>query len=177
MKKQGSGTVYDRTPAKRGRWQPQSPAYTAKSMPRDIYTKKGDDSSNKEEQSKRKDAGNDAPDPKKCGDDGYDDSSKDDEEKVTNPDNTWTLFQSIRKLTPKCIQAMDNLGQHTLDDLEIIGSATPVDIAILTATTITHVTAMRIAIFSKFLYLWGDLQRNATLSLMARHISKKNRYQ
>ena len=43
---------------------------------------------------------------------------------------------------------MGNLGYHTVDDIEIVGSATPVDIAILTATTIIHVTAMRIAIFS-----------------------------
>ena len=46
------------------------------------------------------------------------------------------------------------------------------DIAVLTATTITHVTPMRIAIFSKFLYLRGNFQRNATLSIMARHNNK-----
>ena len=64
---------------------------------------------------------------------------------------------------------MGNLSYHKVDDLEIIGYATPVNIAILTATTITHVTATRIAKFSKFLYLRGNLQRNATLSIMARH--------
>ena len=59
MKKQGSGKVYDSTPAKRGSSKPKAPAYTAKKKPKDIYTKKGDDSSNKEEQSKgkKKDAG------------------------------------------------------------------------------------------------------------------------
>ena len=67
---------------------------------------------------------------------------------------------------------MGNLGYHTLDDLEIIGSATPVDISILTTITITHVTAVRIAIFSKFLYLRINFQRIATLSLMARHNNK-----
>ena len=67
---------------------------------------------------------------------------------------------------------MGNLGYHTVYDLEILGSTTPVDISILTATTITHVTAMRIAIFFKFLYLRGNLQRNTTLSLMARHNNK-----
>ena len=45
MKKQGSGTVYDRTPTKRGRRYSQAPAYNTKKNPRNIYTKKGDDSS------------------------------------------------------------------------------------------------------------------------------------
>ena len=106
------------------------------------------------------------------GDDRYNDSSKDEEEKVTNPDNAWTFFQSVYKLTPKCIEVMGKLGYHTLDYLDIIGSATPVDIAILTDTNITHVTAMRIAVFSKFLYMRGNFQRNTTLSLMARHNNK-----
>ena len=68
MKKEGSGTVYDRTPAKRGRWEPQYPAYNAKSNPRDVYTKKVDDSSNEEDKSKRKDTGYNAPDPNNSGD-------------------------------------------------------------------------------------------------------------
>ena len=59
-----------------------------------------------------------------------------------------------------------------MDDIEILGSTTPVDIAIFNATTITHVTAMRIAIFSKFLYLRRNFQRNATLYLMVRHNNK-----
>ena len=42
----------------------------------------------------------------------------------------------------------------------------------LTAATITHATAMRMAFFTKFLYLWGDFKRNATLPLMARHKNK-----
>ena len=95
VKKQGSGTVYDRTPARRGRWEPQASAYNAKRKPRDIYTKKVDDSSEKEEQSKRKDAGNDAPDPNGSGEDEDDDSSKDEEEKVNNPEDAWTFFQSV----------------------------------------------------------------------------------
>ena len=36
MNKQGSSTVYDRTPAKRGRWEPQVPAYTVKRKPKDL---------------------------------------------------------------------------------------------------------------------------------------------
>ena len=39
IKKQDSCMVYDRTPAKRRRWEPQNPVYTAKREPRDIYTK------------------------------------------------------------------------------------------------------------------------------------------
>ena len=42
----------------------------------------------------------------------------------------------------------------------------------LTATTITHATAMRIAIFTRFLYLRGDFKGNTTLPLMARHNNK-----
>ena len=42
----------------------------------------------------------------------------------------------------------------------------------LTAPTITHATVMRIAIFTKFLYLRGDFKSNATLPPMARHNSK-----
>ena len=61
VKKQGSGTVYDRTPTKRGSWDPQAPAYTANSNPMDLYTKKGDDSSNEEDQYKRKDADDNTP--------------------------------------------------------------------------------------------------------------------
>ena len=57
-------------------------------------------------------------------------------------------------------------------DLDILGSATPVDIAMLTPTTITHTTAMRMEIMTKFLYLWGYFKRNATLPLMARHNNK-----
>ena len=67
---------------------------------------------------------------------------------------------------------MGNLGYNTVDDIEILASATSVVIAILTATTINHVTAMRIVVFSKFLYLRGNFQRNATLSLIARHNNK-----
>ena len=104
MNKQGSGTVYDRTPAKRGRWEPQDPAYTDNRKPRYLYKKKGDDSYDKEEEYKRKDAGNEAPDPKDSGDDGDDDSSKDKEEKVTNPEDAWTLFQSAYKLTPNVLR-------------------------------------------------------------------------
>ena len=59
-----------------------------------------------------------------------------------------------------------------MDNLEILGSATPVDIVILTATTITHATAMRIVIFAKFLYQRGYFKSNATLTLMARHNNK-----
>ena len=46
MKKQGSGKVYDSTPAKRRSRKPKSPAYTAKKKPKYLYTKQGDDSSN-----------------------------------------------------------------------------------------------------------------------------------
>ena len=67
---------------------------------------------------------------------------------------------------------MGNLGYHTLDDLEILGYATPVDITMLTVTTTTNATALRIAIFDKFLYLWGYFKRNATLPLMAQHNNK-----
>ena len=45
MKKQGSGKVYDSTPAKRVSSKPKAPAYTAKENPNYLYTKKGDDSS------------------------------------------------------------------------------------------------------------------------------------
>ena len=75
MKKQGSGTFYDRNLAKRGSSEPQAPAYTVKRKPNDLYTKKGDESSNKEKQSKRKDAGDNSPDPNDSGDNGEDDSS------------------------------------------------------------------------------------------------------
>ena len=54
-------------------------------------------------------------------------------------------------------------------DLDILGSATPVYIAMLAAATITHATGIRIEIFTKFLYLQVDFKRNATLPLMARH--------
>ena len=77
MKKQGYGTVYYRTTAKRGLWELQVPYYTAKRNPRDIDSKKGDDSYDEEDKSKRKYAGNDAPDSNNSGDNGYDDSSKD----------------------------------------------------------------------------------------------------
>ena len=175
MKKQGSGKVYDSTPAKRGSRKPKDPAYTAKKNPKDLYTKKCDDSSNKENQSKgkKKDAGKDSSDPTDSGDNGDDDSSEDDEEKVTNPDDAWTFFQEACKLTAECTEYFGNLGYHTVDDLEILGSATPVDIVILTSTTITHATVTRIAIFTKFLYLRGYFKRNATLTLMARHNNNK----
>ena len=103
MKKQGSYTVYDRIPAKRGRWYPQAPTYTAKRNPRYIYKKKGDNSSNEEDTYKRKDAGDGAPDTNDSGDDRDNDTSKYKKEKVTNPDNAWKLFLSVCKLTPKCI--------------------------------------------------------------------------
>ena len=64
------------------------------------------------------------------------------------------------------------MGYHTVDELEILGSATPVDISMLTATIITHATMMRIAIFSKFIYLRGYFKSNATLPLMAQHNNK-----
>ena len=96
MKKQGSRTVYDRNPAKREHWDPEDPAYTTKRKPRNIYTHKGGDYSYKEKQSKRRDAGDDAPDPNN-------DSFEDKEEKVTNPDDAWSFFQSVCKLNPKCI--------------------------------------------------------------------------
>ena len=70
--------------------------------------KKGDDSSGEEEKYKRKDAGNYAPDPNDSCDDGDDDSSEDEKEKVTNPDNAWTFFQSVYKLTPKCMRLWVN---------------------------------------------------------------------
>ena len=72
MKKQVSGKVYDSTPAKRGPRKPKVPAYTTKTISKDIYTKKGDYSSGEEEQSKRKmkDAGNDSSDHKVSGDNG-----------------------------------------------------------------------------------------------------------
>ena len=83
MKKQGSGKIYDSTPVKRGYRKPKAPAYTANKNPKDLYTKKGDDSSDKEEQSKskRKDAGNDSSDPNDSSDNRDDDSSGDDKEK------------------------------------------------------------------------------------------------
>ena len=70
MKKQISGKVYDSTPVKRGSKKPKSPAYTAKIKPKYLYTKKGDDSSNEEEQSKgkRNDSGDDSYDPNDSGD-------------------------------------------------------------------------------------------------------------
>ena len=76
MKKQGSATVYDSTPAKRGRWYPQAPTYTSKRNPSYIYKKKGDNSSNEEEKYKRKDAGDDAPGTNDSGGDGDNDTSK-----------------------------------------------------------------------------------------------------
>ena len=174
MRKQGSVKVYDSTPAKRGPRNPKSPAYTAKKNPKDLYTKKGDESSDKEEKSKRKrkDAGDDSSDPNDSGDDRDNDSSRDDGQKVTNPGDVWTFFQKACKITAECTEALGKLGYHTVDDLERIGFATPVDISTLTATTITYATAMRITIFPKFLYLWGDFKSNATLPLMTRHNNK-----
>ena len=89
MKKQVYGKVYDSTPAKRGPRKPKAPAYTAKKYPKDLYMKKGDESSNKEEQSrsKRKDAGDNSCGLNDSGDDRDNDSSRDNEEKVTNPDD------------------------------------------------------------------------------------------
>ena len=77
MKKQGSGKLYDSIPAKRGSRKPKAPAYTAKKNPKDLYTKKGDDSSDEEEQSKgeNNDAGDDSSDPKDSGDNRDNDSS------------------------------------------------------------------------------------------------------
>ena len=65
MKKQGSGKVYDSTPAKRGSRKPKASPYTTKKNLKYLYTKKGDDSSDEEEQSKgkSKDAGGDSSDP------------------------------------------------------------------------------------------------------------------
>ena len=81
MKKQGPGKVYDITHAKRGFRKPKAPAYTAKKNRKDLYRNKGDDSSDEDEQSKRKrkDAGKDISDPNDSGDDGEDDSSGEDE--------------------------------------------------------------------------------------------------
>ena len=169
MKKQVSGKVYDSIPAKRGSSKLKDPAYTAKKNPKDLYTKKGNDSSNEDDQSKgkKRDAGDDISDPNDSGDNGDDDSSGDNKEKVTNPEDAWKFFQEACKLTAECTESLGNLGYHTVDDLEILGSDTPVDIAVLTANTITHATTMRIAIFNKFLYLRGDFRINATLPLMA----------
>ena len=89
MKKQGAGKVYDSTPAKRGPRKPKALACTAKENPKYLYRKKGDESFNKEEQSKSKGkgAGNDSSGPNDIGDNGDNDSSGDDEEKVTNQDD------------------------------------------------------------------------------------------
>ena len=67
MKKQGAGAVYYGNPTKSGRRELQAPVYTVKRKPRDLYTKKVDESSDEEEQSKskRKDAGDDSPDSKR----------------------------------------------------------------------------------------------------------------
>ena len=146
MKKKGSEKVYDITPAKRGSRKPKAPAYTSKKNPKYIYNKKCGDFSEEEEQSKggNKDAGDDRSDYNNSGDDGENDSFGDDEEKVTNPDDAWTFFQEACKITAECTEALGNLGYHTVDDLYILGYATPVDIEMLIATTITHATAMRI---------------------------------
>ena len=106
------------------------------------------------------------------GDDRDDDSSGDNKEKVTNPDNDYTFFQEACKLTAECTEDLGNLGYHKVDGIEVIGSATPVEISMLTAANINHATATRIAIFAKFLYLRGDFKRNATLPLMVRHNNK-----
>ena len=174
MKKQGSDKVYDSNPAKRGPSKPKSPAYTAKKNPKDLYKKKGDDSSDEEEKPKRKrkDAGDDSSDPNDSDDDGDDDSYGDNEEKVTNPDNAWKFFQEACKITAECTEGLGNLGYHTVDDLEILGYTTPVEIAMLTTTTITHATATRIETFGKFLYLRGYFKRNDTLPLMVQHNNK-----
>ena len=71
-----------------------------------------------------------------------------------------------------CTEALGDLGYHTVDDLEILGSATTVSIVMLTGTTTPHATAMRIAIFAKFLYLLGYFKRNSTLPLVAPHNNK-----
>ena len=57
--------------------------------------KKGNESSDKEEQSKReiKDSGDNSSDPNDSGDNGDKDFSGGDVEKVTNPDDAWTFFQ------------------------------------------------------------------------------------
>ena len=119
MKKQGSVKVYDSTTAKRGSSKTKAPAYTAKKKPKDLYTKKGDESSDKEDQSKgeRKYAGDNNSNPEDIGDNREDDSSGDDEEKVTNPDDTWIFFQESYKLAAECTEALGNLVYHTLDDL------------------------------------------------------------
>ena len=81
MKKQSSIKVYDSTPAKRGSRKPKDPAYTSNKKPKYLYTKKVDESSNEEEQSKgkRKDAGDNSSDPNNSSDNGDNDSSGDDE--------------------------------------------------------------------------------------------------
>ena len=63
---------------------------------------------------------------------------------------------------------MGNLEYLTVDNLHILGFTTPLEIAVLNATTITDVTATRIMIFSKFLYVRRNFKRKATLFLMAR---------
>ena len=80
MNKQGSVKVYDSTTAKRGSSKTKAPAYTSKKKPKDLYTKKGDESSDKEDQSKgeRKDAGDDSSDLYYSSDNRDDDSSGDD---------------------------------------------------------------------------------------------------
>ena len=57
--------------------EPQDPAYTVKRKPRGLYNNKGDESSDKEGGSKRKDAVGDALDPNDSDDNGDNDSSKD----------------------------------------------------------------------------------------------------
>ena len=85
----------------------------------DLYTKKGDNSSNEEEQSKgkSKDAGDNGSDPKDSSDNVDNDSSGDNEGKVTNLDDAWTFFHESCKLTAECTEALSNLGYHTVDDL------------------------------------------------------------
>ena len=119
MKKQGSGKVYDSIPTKRVSRKPKAPAYTAKKKLKYLYTKKVDEPSDEEEQYKRKskDAGDDSSDPNNSGDNIDTDSSRDDKEKVTNPDDSWAFFQEAWKLTAECTEALVNLGYHTVYDL------------------------------------------------------------
>ena len=72
MKKQVSVKVYYSTPEKRGPRKPPDPFYTARENPNGFYMKKGDGSSDEEEQPKRKreDAGNDISDTNDSGDNG-----------------------------------------------------------------------------------------------------------
>ena len=59
------------------------------------------------------------------------------------------------------------------DDLELLGSADPIDLSVLTDDgDITHAKALRIGTFARFLHLRGDFRKHRTLPLMARYNAK-----